>query len=188
MTAKSEYFRACLGSGFTEANSNIVTLPEDAVVAVRVFVDWLYNGRVEITEAVRDEMVAVYRFADKPCSEAFCNDFVDAVRAYASNNRMYFILAPQKLYEQGLGQTPFAKFCLKAMVWFCMALSHDRIGEQVRHNILREWISHPELLQDFALEACNFHWMRYSDPAGWTGCNFHTHTSGSCCDAGDTES
>lgn len=46
LTRSSPFFAAALNGSFTEANSKVVTLPEDDIDAFALFTQWLYVGEI----------------------------------------------------------------------------------------------------------------------------------------------
>jgi hypothetical protein len=72
---KSKFFRTALSQGFCEGTDNAITLPEDDVVPVRAYNDWLYISR--IPEQAEKSCAQRYAFGYKICDEEYCNAIMD---------------------------------------------------------------------------------------------------------------
>ena len=61
-------------------------MEKDTVYTVKIFIDWLYSGRVIITEDNDKVLAEIWQVVDRLCSEEYGNDFIDAVRAHDAKN------------------------------------------------------------------------------------------------------
>ena len=66
----SGFFLGCLRTDFAESHSNKILLLEDEPFSVRLFIDWMSNSNIELTEITAEAHIsAVYSFADKICAK-----------------------------------------------------------------------------------------------------------------------
>ncbi len=125
----------------------------------------------------------LYRFADKICSETFCNDILDSIRAKLKSDNTYVdCLILLDMYEIGLGSSLLASLGLQTVVWASLGWP-KKWKNGLSYSHMEQWVKQPELLLDFTKEALNYDQKSYDNPATRKGYQFHQHDQGSPCSA-----
>jgi hypothetical protein len=112
----SKFFAACLDK-FSEAQSNVVKLPDDKTSIARVFIDRLYSGEGKVSfERSRSLGLRIYKFGDKILAEHFCNVIVDEGRAIYRTNKQQISARLLCEAETNICNTPYYAFGLETIV------------------------------------------------------------------------
>ena len=179
-------------------STSTLSLPDDDVISVKSFIDWVYSGSVTMTPEKEIFHLTIYVFAEK-VSEAYCNDFLDSYRAYYFNKSTYMNQsALRRMYSVGLRGSPLAKFGLKTIVYASMKWPKEWVKEDKKpkrgnsvtvvsadeeKESLQEWTNEPMLLLDYADEVIKWQKKAAGDPSATKGCVFHEHKRGTACKA-----
>jgi hypothetical protein len=114
---RSKFFCACLESGLQESKQQQINLPDDDPEMVKIYLEWLYTGKVECDKKHTEEPLAIFLFANKMCDDVFCNDLMDVIKATFKRQRMYSELHEiGVLYRLGLGKSQLAQLGIKTNV------------------------------------------------------------------------
>ena len=184
---RSPFFAACLNndSDFVEGQTKTIKLPDDSPAVVTHFIDWLYTGKCPIAHSLKDlerqlGCADIFAFGDKTCTEAYCNDIMDAwigqlkeMGGYVSPNLLAMA------YRHGLKGTMLSQFGLKSAVW--MASTHPENFMQTSNAYHTDWFEVPELVKDFTTAMLDLKLKKWSNPRRVGGCLWHQHTGGSKC-------
>ena len=182
----SKFFKACLDSGFREGETGTITLEEDDPDAIETFVKWLYLEKVKpLTKEESNNFVARYAFAEKICDETYCNDLIDARRAYdLAENLFHTFVTVNKIYDSGLRSTPYAKCAIKSLVQQMLS-NPANFAKKAKLPRIKE-ADTPDITEDIVGEIIEYQTKPYGFPYSFKGCHFHIHTDGSECSAGDS--
>ena len=180
---KSKFFEACLRNGFSEGIQNKVVLKDDSPKAVAGFMDWLYQVPtvVNIQDIRTSEITALYRFADKVCSEAYHNDLMDAIRKGCQDKNMYPASTIMTLFGGGLMESQMFSFMLDGWAYDMVKNPQFYIdGKLADHT--KKWLSHPEITSRLLQSIWKFQNSLPSQvPFALIGCHYHTHANGVKC-------
>ena len=180
---KSRFFGAILSHDFVEASDKKISLPEDGPHSVKLYVQWLYTGKVLYDEDA--SLAAACCFADKVCDEAYQNELMDSLIAYyAKKNLIMNFESLLRLHQMGLHDSAVFKFGImtnvhqflarpenwddKAALWKMLEV----VGEG-QNDLIRLFIK-----EIVAQQKNN---GKVEDPRKIKGCHFHNHTNGSPC-------
>lgn len=180
-------FFVATSKNFSEAQTNTIRLPEDDVLVVRVFVEWLYSRKsksLDLTGKYSKVFVGVLVFGDKIGAEGFLNDLMDALRAALHKAHHYPTPADIiPLYDAGLRSSPFYQFSIKSLVHNMHYESTGAEATKLKQSV-RDLEGKQGLIEDIFAEIVDTkpHDL-LSDPASLKGCHFHQHKEGSKCAA-----
>jgi hypothetical protein len=183
--SKSEFFRACLETDFSEAGSKTVALPEDGIEQVEAFLTWIYRGTFELSINERGGVSAdnykPYAFGDKILAEEFCNVIMDKIRAQLAKSKEFLGSSSLRaLHKLGLKDSPLASFATKAFVYEMMAINRE---EGYWSKFMAKCYEDKSVMEAIMTEIFRFRIKSWTDPNTWKGCHFHVHKNGSKCAA-----
>ena len=170
---------------YEESRSNVIRLPDDKVIPVRMFIDWLYIGSLGAFQLQEWTLVA-YQFADKIMAEKCSNFLMDCIRAsFRPGRHNPHVSTLVRAKRIGLGGTPFYKFTLKSIVSLLQRRpTKFEIGR--RKTSLNDMCAEMDVMQDVMQELVNYNKNNYGPPRDFEGCHFHRHEEGTACTASTT--
>ena len=183
----SRFFTACLSNDFSESETNTIRLPEDEVLPVRVFVEWLYHGRfasAQFAEASGKQNANIFVFAEKVCAEGYCNDLVDAFQQTYKERKLWMI--PEQLVwlaQKGLRHHGIYRFGVKVYVYFLMVSAKELAVSDGFKRDLEGFGSDTNITSDVIMEILEYNQRPFKDPQTLKGCRYHQHKEGSVCSA-----
>jgi BTB/POZ domain len=184
LLVRSKFFAGCLNN-FREAGSRIIDLEEDDPQVVVHFVEWLYTGKCPISHGLKDlenqvGCADIYAFGDKTCTEAYCNDIMDAWMQHLVEIRGY--VSPNLLacaYRYGLRESKLVKLGLMSAVHEALVNPQNFKREENCYDT--DWFTVPELMRDFTDQVLAFTSQPWGNPWHIDTCMFHEHKDGSPC-------
>jgi hypothetical protein len=181
LCAQSEFFRASFSNGFSEEKNAQISLPQHSPLAVSKFLDWLYRGRVTLSDAqlAAPFLVPIYTFADSVLCEKYHNDLMDKIRLRFNSKPDRAIHHALKIYRQGLESSQFGIYVMKTA-----AYSMNQNPTMWRTNLIENsplWTENTEILFKLLQEHMTILIEKPEAPWAHTGCHYHQHKGGQKC-------
>ena len=186
LLAKSPFFRASLNEKFLEGQDGSIDLPDDDVLAVKLFIRWLYYDKVDHNDFVAgsSSYLTVYAFADKICTPRYHDTLMDAIRTYHIKTGSFMSASVLcKLYRLGLDHTLLARFGLQTIARVMILDSERwRPGKDL-YGSFQKMENNTDVMRDVKMEMIRYRTRPYDNAATLVRCHFHAHDDSKGCTA-----
>ena len=185
LCAKSEYFRACLKSGFSESATREVDLHGEDPNAFRYFVKWIYTGDLApfpVTKHmdVADMMIDVYVLGDSILCNGLQNRAMDMFQAACSYRHITVEIATKAVRSKA-SMSMLKDYTLKQLArdMFRTAIGYEGyMAEEGWQDLIAADAAATSMLMRELLKWKAVDPMESSetdDPADEEGCRWHVH-------------
>jgi len=185
LTAYSAFFRFCLGSGFKEAGTKRVELPDDKAEDFAAVVNWLYREskvvKYDASRTATDRITSAYKLADKLIMPQLKNHLMDLLRELWKEQNLYHALESiEKLSLFNVAGDKLYDFTLKMYVWI-LSTQPRTIAQKATAEA--GTFANAALMQDLFTMVREYNSQKWDDPRFVVGCHWHDHSDGSKCEA-----
>ncbi|KAJ9603690.1 hypothetical protein H2200_011876 [Cladophialophora chaetospira] len=184
---KCPFFAKCLTSGTKEANTNVVTLPEDDADTVRHFIDFIYHNHVDFTKERNGfGRMKAYALAEKFGMQVWQNKLMNSLMKFW---KMYFVQPAEvswildNIHEScPLHRLALDQFSFQAAQRFEGAVESSEREEREYHDgvdalCMKEKFSASRHVR----EAMRYHNDSKAIQPAEQRCRYHVHPEGETC-------
>ena len=154
LTRQSPFFAAALNGSFAEAKLNSIAMPDDDPDVFRLWVQWLYVGRITCqilrVEDINNVLVKAWILGDKLDCHIFQDIVMMELLACHSPKVERPLIETSTLRAAYEGSAPGSKLRKWALNFFLFEIGKDRDGTfpALQRNIL--WVSETKGIEDFS--------------------------------------
>jgi len=143
----SPYFRAAFTSGFEEAKTGIMKLPETEAEIFEIFYAWLYRQKLWDKDAAREDwpdtedLVKLYVFADMAWVPSLQNQALRAIHKISDINNNFPFHMMDYVWDNTTSSSPLRRYFLDQIVWEgsteALEECEDDFSSEVRMDIIK---------------------------------------------------
>ena len=185
---RSDYFQACFGGQFKEAEAQELALPEDSVDSFELLSGWLYGAPLTRISSTYDLLIYIdlVILAQKLCLEHLRNETMDHILIFY---RLYPCALPAHtihfIYENTSTEDSLRKFIIQYHAWSVVTY-HNFSLRQHEADLLEgggeiaiDFTA--ELAKAYAISKGNQDVLEMLDPREKLNCFYHQHSSTPFC-------
>ena len=184
LCTKSEYFRGCLRSGFAEAVTREVSLPDEDPTAFGYFVEWMYANDINplrdlSVPDISGTLIDIYALADRILCVGLKNRAVDLIQARDSGKRI-LVSNVMKIIRLSIDDCKLLQYSVKQLAWE-MCYKETSYAEYISAEGWHDMIVADSKATTMLIQEVKYWQGKCRDlffeeePATPSGCQWHVH-------------